>query len=162
METIEIGNRLWACLVRAADREICISPPMQSRCTAAESIIIHGAVSETSAFHPPSEFSCHAAGAPATEIWRWSILWREEKSFQPLNGLQGDEKMAFISHLPHSDSNYRYSISPQQRRSRGDALLAYEGMTETLWMDVGGMTWMLIGDQIRGKYGSQSDRKDIL
>lgn len=40
----------------------------------------------------------------------------EDKGSLPLNGTEGDWKMAFICHTPNSDSDY--SISQQQKKKK--------------------------------------------
>lgn len=76
------------------------------------------------------------------EIWRWSILWYEEKGSLPLNGPEGDWKMAFICHTPNSDSNYSI-LSRKKKESWHCPVHLFEGVIEDLWMGVGVMTWNL-------------------
>lgn len=58
----------------------------------------------------------------------------EDKGSLPLNGTEGDWKMAFICHTPNSDSDY--SISQQQKKkkkkSRCCPVHHFEGVIEDL------------------------------
>lgn len=126
MEVIEIGNRLESRLVRKVGR-------LWKAHFFADVAWCSGDVSLIGSFRfilhaaPPAPLktSCPSSQtrSAATDIWRWSFLWKERLS-SLLNGLEGRLKTTFICHPPYSNSMYFYfSIKKRGDSQHGSAAL---------------------------------------